>query len=198
MKTIGLTGGVGMGKSACADLLRARNIPVIDTDALARQVVQPGRPALAEVEAAFGADIVGPDGQLRRDELARRVFADPPARARLEAILHPPIRRLWQAQLDTWRKEGLSLVVVAIPLLFETGAQSELDVTLCIACSAASQQERLLARGWSPQQIQQRNSAQWPIDKKVAASTFVIWTEGAMDLHATQLDRILQRLPGPP
>ena len=194
MKVIGLTGGVGMGKSACAQLLRDKGLPLVDTDELARAVVEPGQPALTEVVAAFGPDIVASDGHLRRADLARTVFADPSARQKLEAILHPRIRRLWRAQVETWRGEKHPLAVVVIPLLFETRADQELDATICIACSATTQQQRLLARSWSPQQIQQRIAAQWPVEKKIAASTFVIWTEGSMDVHAAQLDRILQRL----
>ena len=98
-----------------------------------------------------GAEIAGPDGQLRRDELARRVFADPAARRRLEDILHPRIRALWRAQVETWRADGRPLAVVVIPLLFETKAEAELDATICVACSAATQHQRLLARGWSLQ-----------------------------------------------
>src|SRR6266478_1933798 len=106
MKVLGLTGGVGMGKSTCAEFLVARGFPVIDTDVLARQVVEPGQPALAEVERLFGPEIIGSDRRLRRDVLARRVFADPTARNNLEAILHPPIRRLWQGQVQAWRDQG--------------------------------------------------------------------------------------------
>jgi len=180
-----------MGKSACAELLRARNAPVIDTDDLARQLTLPGQPALAEIESAFGRVIIGPDGQLSRAELASRVFSDAAARRKLENILHPRIRELWRAQVRTWRAEGHHIAVVVIPLLFQTGAEKELDAIICVACSAATQQERLLARGWKPDEIQQRIAAQLPVEKKIAASTYVIWTEGDMDLHATQLDRIL-------
>ena len=198
MKVLGLTGGIGMGKSASARLLHARGVPVVDTDDLARQVVQPGQPALAEVLAAFGPQIAGPDGQLRRDELARRVFADPAARERLEAILHPPIRALWRAQVQTWRAEGRPLAVVVIPLLFETKAEAELDATICVACSAATQRQRLLARGWSPEQIEQRLSAQWPVEAKIARADYVIWTEADFDVHAAQIERILTDFSKPP
>ena len=194
MKVLGLTGGVGMGKSASAELLRSRNVPVVDTDDLARQVVEPGQPALAKVHAAFGDDIAGPDGRLRRDELARRVFADPSARKQLEDILHPLIRALWRAQMETWRAEGHPLAVVVIPLLFETGAEAEVDATLCVACSTATQRERLLARGWSPEQIEQRVQAQLPIEQKIAQADCVVWTEAGLDVHVAQLDRILRRL----
>ena len=192
MKVLGLTGGIGMGKSTSAQLLRDRGIPVVDTDDLARQVVQPGEPALAEIRTTFGAEIVGPDGQLRREELGRRVFADPAARQRLELILHPRIRKLWRAQVETWRAEGHPLAIVVIPLLFETKAETELDRTICLACSAATQQERLRARGWSPGQIEQRLQAQWPVEQKMAAADYLVWTEANLDVHAAQLDRILR------
>jgi dephospho-CoA kinase len=181
-----------MGKSACADLLRKRSIPVVDTDDLARQVVEPGQSALAEVSQAFGPDLIGPDGRLRRGELARRVFSDPTARQALEAILHPRIRELWRRQTRAWRAEGCPLAVVIIPLLFETQAEKELDGTICVACSSATQQERLRSRGWSLSQIQQRIAAQLPVERKIALADYVVWSEASLDLHAAQLDRILQ------
>ena len=194
MKVLGLTGGVGMGKSASAQLLRARNVQVVDTDDLARQVVEPGQPALAEIQQAFGADIAGPDGQLRREELARRVFSDPAARKRLEDILHPRIRTLWRAQIEAWRAEGRPLAVVVIPLLFETSAETELDAIICVACTASTQHQRLLARGWPPNEIEQRLRAQWPIEVKIARADYVVWTEAGLDVHGDQLDRILLAL----
>jgi dephospho-CoA kinase len=192
MKVLGLTGGVGMGKSTSAQMLRERGVAVVDTDVLARQVVEPGQPALAEVVEAFGAQIIGPDGQLRREDLARRVFADAAARARLEKILHPRIRALWRAQVETWRVEGRPLAVVVIPLLFETQAEAELDATICVACTAATQQARLRARGWSAEEIEQRIRAQWPVEQKMARADYVIWTEGGLEQHAAQIERILQ------
>jgi dephospho-CoA kinase len=191
MKVCGLTGGVGMGKSAAAEFLRARRVPVVDTDELARQLVQPGQPALAEIQAGFGKDVLAADGRLDREKLAQIVFADAAARRKLEAILHPRIRERWQAQVDAWSRENHPLAVVVIPLLFETGAESAFDKIICIACSAAAQRERLLARGWTPDQIRQRLAAQWPIDRKIAGSDFVIWTDGTMDTHTQQLERIL-------
>jgi dephospho-CoA kinase len=194
MKVLGLTGGIGMGKSASAQLLRARGVPVVDTDDLARQVVEPGQPALAEVMAAFGPQFAAPDGHLRRDELARRVFSDPAARQRLEEILHPRIRALWRAQVETWRAEGRPLGVVVIPLLFETKAEADLDATICVACSAATQQQRLRARGWSTEQIQQRLQAQWPVETKIERADYLVWTEASLDTHAAQIERILSLL----
>lgn len=194
MKLLGLTGGVGMGKSTAAALLRARGLPVVDTDELARELVEPGRPALAEIRTAFGPEVFDSQGALRRDALARIVFANETRRRELERILHPRIREAWRAQVAAWRSAGLPGAVVVIPLLFETGAAGECDATLCVACTAASQRERLLARGWSEEEIGRRLAAQWPIERKLAAADFVVWAEGGVDLTAAQLDRILRQL----
>ena len=194
MKVCGLTGGLGMGKSTAAEFLRARRVPVVDADELARQLVQPGRPALAEIQAEFGIQVIAPDGRLRRDELARAVFADAMARNKLEAILHPRIRECWLAQIEAWRGEKHPLALVVIPLLFETRAESHFSKIICVACSAPAQRERLLARGWKPDQIGQRLAAQWPVEQKIARADFIVWTDGPLDTHARQLDQILTRL----
>ncbi len=192
MTTIyGLTGGVGMGKSAAADSLRARSIAVVDSDVISRQVVEPGQPALAELRSAFGAEIIGADGRLDRAMMARRVFADAEVRQQLEGILHPRIRVIWQAQIAAWRAEGRTVGVAMIPLLFEIGAQAHFDRTICVACSTASQRERLRARGWTEEQSDQRIAAQWPVEKKMAASDHVVWSEGGLDVLAEQLKRII-------
>ena len=194
MKLLGLTGGIGMGKSTCAQLLRARNIPVVDTDDLARSVVDPGQPALAEISAVFGSQMLDNNGALNREAVAKLVFSDSAARQRLENILHPRIRKLWQEHASQWRLQDRTLGVVVIPLLFETGADSDLDATICVACSETSQLDRLRSRGWSAEQIEQRIRAQLPVEQKLTKSNYVIWTEGEIDLHAQQLDRILQSL----
>src|SRR5947209_4497359 len=116
-----------MGKSAASQLLLQRGVPVIDTDVLAREIVEPGQPALAEIQEVFGREIVGADGRLRRGELARRIFGAAALRKKLEQILHPRIRTIWRGQVASWRSEGRALATVVIPLLFETGAETELD-----------------------------------------------------------------------
>lgn len=194
MMTIGLTGGVGMGKSTAAGFLLQRGVRVVDTDELARQLVRTGEPALAEIRDQFGNHLIAADGQLRRDELAGIIFADKAARAKLEAILHPRIRERWLAQVEVWRREKCARAAVVIPLLFETRAESHFDKVICVACSPAIQHRRLLARGWTPEQIGQRNAAQLPVEQKIARSHFVVWTDGDLDSHAWQLDRILSRL----
>jgi dephospho-CoA kinase len=194
MKVCGLTGGVGMGKSTAAQFFRARGAQVVDADELARQLVQPGQPALAEIQTEFGKKVITPDGRLRRDELARIVFADAAAREKLEAILHPRIGERWLAQIETWRAENRALAVVVIPLLFETRAESHFDKIICAACSAATQRERLRARGWTPEQIRQRLAAQWPVEQKISRADFVVWTDGALDAQTRQLERIFVKL----
>jgi len=182
-----------MGKTAVTKLLQARGCAVIDTDVLARKVVERGQPALAEIQQAFGAEMIASDGSLRRDELARRVFGNEARRRQLEAILHPRIRQLWLAQAETWRAEGRALAVVVIPLLFETKAEAEFDAVICVACSPAIQMQRLRARGWSEEEMAQRKEAQWPIERKMLLANFVVWNDAGLEVQAEQLDRILER-----
>src|SRR5688572_5453427 len=106
MTVIGLTGGVGMGKSTSAEFFAQRGMAVIDTDALARQIVEPGQPALEEIRQQFGPEAINSAGRLRRDEMAKRVFADDTQRKKLEAILHPRIRERWLQQVELWKTES--------------------------------------------------------------------------------------------
>jgi dephospho-CoA kinase len=191
MKTFGLTGGIGMGKSTVAQMLADRRVAVIDTDDLARQIVAPGQAALAEILQTFGADLQDDAGQLRRDALATVVFRDPAARAQLEAITHPRITALWREQLAVWQQAGQGAAVVVIPLLYETGAEAEFDAVICVACSAAAQLERLQQRGWTAEQIQQRCAAQLPVAEKIARADYVVWTEGELASTAAQLTKII-------
>jgi dephospho-CoA kinase len=191
MKLCGLTGGVGMGKSTAAAFFSGLGARVVDTDELARQLVRPGQPALAEIQTVFGGEFLAADGTLKRDELARLVFADTSARQKLEAILHPRIREAWLAQVENWRQENCPLALVVIPLLFETAAENHFEKIICVACSPASQRERLAARGWSPEQIRQRSAAQLPVAQKIARSHYVLWTEGKLASHAQQVSRVV-------
>jgi dephospho-CoA kinase len=197
MKIIGLTGGIAMGKSTSARLLGERRLPVVDTDDLAREVAAPGQPALARIVAAFGSQMLASDGSLRRDELARIVFADESRRKQLEAILHPPIRERWLSQVEAWKRENRPLGVIVIPLLFETGAEKYFDRIVCAACSSKTQLARLATRNWTSEQSLQRIQSQWPVEKKIALSNFVVWTEGALEVHARQWDLILRDLSRP-
>jgi len=194
MKLIGVTGGVGTGKSTCAGMLAALGLPVVDTDQLARELVAPGTPGLAEIRGAFGERVVDGAGTLRREALAEIVFADASWRQQLESILHPRIREAWLAQAARWRSEGCQAGVVVIPLLFETAAEGAFAGTLCVACTPASQRQRLAARGWSAEQMAQRLAAQWPLARKLAAADYVIWTEGSLAVTEMQLRQVLEHL----
>jgi dephospho-CoA kinase len=194
MRLCGLTGGVGMGKSTAAGFFLQLGARVIDTDDLARELVLPGQPALAEIQTVFGRDLVAADDRLNRSELARLVFADAAARRQLEDILHPRIRERWQAQIEGWRQENIPLALVVIPLLFETAAENHFDKIICVACSPAAQRERLSARGWKLDQIRQRIAAQLPVEQKIARAHFIVWTEGLPAVHRRQVGQIVSNL----
>lgn len=200
MRTVGLTGGIGMGKSTSADILRRLGVPVIDTDAVAREIVEPGQPALQEIRSRFGDAVTDPAGRLRREVLAEIVFRDATARADLERILHPPIRVRWQEQVREWRERGEPAGVVVIPLLYETEAEPGFDTVVCVSCSSASQMNRLQERGWTAEQIERRQAAQWPAPKKMDLAHHVVWTEGDLRTHEAQWKRLLcawgLRVPG--
>lgn len=140
---IGLTGGIGSGKSAVAKLFAARDVPVIDADELSREVVMRGEPALAEIVDAFGAEVLTPDGELDRRRLRERVFADPDGRAHLEAIIHPRVYAEMQRRL-----EGLEApyAIVVVPLLIETGGVSRVDRVLVVDAPPVLQIERVCHR----------------------------------------------------
>lgn len=194
MKLIGLTGGIGMGKSTSADWLSRSGIPVVDTDVLAREVVAPGEPALAEVVKLLGPEVLSCDGTLQRREVAKRIFSEESLRKQLEAILHPRIRERWLAQVERWKQDRRACGVVVIPLLYETGAEAYFEAVVCTACTRESQRERLLKRGWSDQDAMRRLQAQWPVEKKIARSHFVVWTEGDLETHAAQWKHVLGSL----
>lgn len=141
---VALTGGIASGKSTVAGLFADLDVPVIDTDVLAREVVLPGSPGLAAVAARFGATVIGDDGRLERRALRRLIFEDPQAKQDLEGILHPLIR-----DLVTRRSEqaGGPYQIIEIPLLVESGQRMAADRVLVVDCSEETQLRRLLARG---------------------------------------------------
>jgi dephospho-CoA kinase len=140
---VALTGGIASGKSTVARHFAALGVPVIDTDLIAREVVEPGEPALAEVVAAFGPGVIGADGRLDRRRLREIVFADATARRRLEAILHPAIRARMEAQSAA---AGGPYQLLVIPLLAEGGRRDHVDRVLVVDASEATQMERLVRR----------------------------------------------------
>lgn len=186
-----------MGKSTAAGFLSGMGFPVADTDLIAREVVAPGQPAIAEIRAAFGDVMIQADGHLDRARLAEVVFGDAEERRRLEAIVHPRIRSAWEGRVAAWREAGHALGLVVIPLLFETQAANRFDATVCVACSEATQGHRLKARGWTGDHIRQRVAAQWPIEQKIEQSTYVVWTEPPPAIHEAQLRHIVRLLGVP-
>jgi len=140
---VALTGGIASGKSAVAAAFAARGVPVIDTDALAREVVRPGTPALAAVVAALGGAVLASDGELDRRRVRELVFADPERRRALEAILHPAIRTALEARLATL---DAPYAIIAIPLLAETGGRDRFDRVLVVDVPPEVQKSRLMSR----------------------------------------------------
>ena len=190
-RVLGLTGGVGMGKSTAARLLKKVGLPVVDSDDLAREAVQPGTEGLAEIADEFGEEFLKADGSLDRDKMASTVFQDEAARKRLEAIIHPRVRTVWEKQIDQWREQKRPVGVVVIPLLFEVDLQDSFDAVLCVACTANTQRARLRERNWDDAQITARIAAQMDIAQKMDLADHVLWNEGAPELLMDQMKEIL-------
>lgn len=191
MLVYGLTGGIGTGKSTAGVILKEFGIPVIDTDEIARDLTSPGRPELAEIAATFGGIVLSKEG-LDRKKLAEIVFASEADRKKLEQILHPRIRAAWRANLQRLKEEGREkAAVVIIPLLFETGAENELDKTICVGCLEKTQQKRLQARGWSAEHIRKRLDAQLPLKEKMDRANYVVWNEFDLGLCRDQIKVII-------
>jgi dephospho-CoA kinase len=177
MQRVALTGGIATGKSYCLHRFAELGVPVIDADRLARDAVAPGSTGLAAVVERFGGGVLAPDGSLDRAALGRIVFADPRARAALEAIVHPEVyRRIreWSVNLAA----GTRLAIADIPLVYETGQEHEFDRVVVAACTPEEQLRRILARDGLPEpDARARIAAQWPIDEKVKRADIVIWTD---------------------
>ena len=183
---------MGMGKSASMLLLKGMGVPVLDTDVIAREIVKMGQPALGEIVATFGDEVLDEAGELNRGKLASIVFGKNEELRRLEAILHPKIRTIWQKQIEDWRAGNIAICAVVIPLLFETACTGSFDKIICVACSVKTQSIRLQERGWDVGQIRKRIEAQLPVEKKMELSNHVIWTEGSMETHRKQLEEIFR------
>jgi dephospho-CoA kinase len=174
---VGLTGGVASGKSTVSQILRDLGAVVVDADALAREVIEPGTPGLEQVVTAFGPEVLGPDGRLDRRRVSELVFADPEQRARLEAVIHPLVRAR-AAEIEAATPPGV-LVVHDIPLLVETGQAGDFDAVVVVDVPWEAQVERAMRdRGWSREQSQARISAQASREDRLAAATHVIENTG--------------------
>lgn len=180
----GLTGSIGMGKSAVALMLRELGVPVFDADAAVHRLQGPGGPLLPAIEAAFPGT-TGPDG-VKRQELGAKVFGDPAALQRLEAIVHPAVAQMREAFMI--EHMGEPLVVFDIPLLFEKGHGPDLDAVLVVSAPAEVQRQRVLARpGMTPEKFAHILSLQVPDAEKRARATHVIDTGVPLDQTAAQV-----------
>lgn len=189
MKRIGLTGGIASGKSTVARLLAARGVPVIDADALAREVVAPGSPGLAEIAARWPQVVRG--GALDRKALGAIVFADAAERRALEQITHPRIRAEAQRRMAAAAEAGHPAAVYEAALLFENDLDRDLDATLLVAAPPALQIERLVARdGVSEEDARARLRAQMPLEEKRARATYVIDNAGDLDALRARVDEV--------
>lgn len=179
MRLIGLTGGIASGKSTFSNALRELGVPVIDADQLARRVVAPGSPGLAELVQVFGGDVLAPDGTLDRKKLGAKVFADPRARARLEAVTHPAIRRAMLEETARLAGAGHDLGFYDVPLLYEVGLDKSLDCVVLVYAPREVQIARLRQRdGLTAAEAEARLAAQLPIDDKLARADVVVENDG--------------------
>lgn len=182
MRHFGLTGGIASGKSTVAAILRRLGCPIIDADVLAREVVEPGQPALTEIAAAFGPGVLLPDGRLDRKALGAMVFADPAQRRRLEAITHPRIAERRLAVLQELAAQQAEVVCSDVPLLYELGLQSAFDQVWVVWVDRPTELARLMARdGISREQAEQRMAAQMPLDEKRRLADIVIDNSGSLE-----------------
>ncbi len=197
MRRIGLTGGIGSGKSTVAAMLAEAGIPVVDADQLARAAVAPGTPGLEAVRARFGPGILDAGGALDRPALGRLVFADAAARRDLEAIVHPEVARLSQAAFAELEAEGHPAAVYDVPLLFETGREGEFDMTVVVSAPPAEQRARIQARdGTDAEAAQARIDAQMPLAEKVRRADLVIDNGGSLQETRRQVDELIENLKG--
>jgi dephospho-CoA kinase len=191
---VGLTGGIGSGKSTVAGRLAALGATIIDADRLARDAVAPGSPALDAIRARFGDAVFGPGGALDRAALGAIVFGDAEARAALNAIVHPEVARRALEAKAAAEAAGAGVVVYDLPLLYENGLAPMFDAVVVVAVPPEVQRARVLARdGASPEAIEARIAAQWPLAEKVARADVVIDNGGTRADTERQVDALWAR-----
>lgn len=192
MKVMALTGGIGSGKSTICSWIAQQGIATLDSDQIARQLVMPKQPGLAEIVETFGADILQSNGQLDRAQLRDRIFTDPQAKRQLEAILHPKIRAETQRQLAQFAAEKRPLVVIEIPLLAETGVPDYIDQVIVLDLPPAVQIERVMNRDHcSHQQVSQILAQQASRAERLAIADHVIDASQSLTQIKAQLQPLL-------
>jgi dephospho-CoA kinase len=194
LKLIGLTGGIGTGKSTVAEMIRAAGVPVVDADVLAREVVAPGEPAHAEI-AALWPDVIAPDGAIDRKKLGARVFSDPEARARLEAITHPRIAARAEAAARALAAAGHRLAFYEASLLVEKGRHRSMDGLVVVTADEEQQLARVQARDHSSrEQALARLRAQLSPEVKRRAATHVVDNSGDLESTRRQVEALIAAL----
>lgn len=192
---LGLTGGIASGKTTVLDMLRSRGAFTIDTDEIAHAILAKGSEVWRNIVETFGSAILNDDETINRAKLGEIVFADAALRQRLNALTHPAIRRAWLGQIESLRERNFAgVVAVAVPLLFETNAQSEFDVTVVIACSEATQIARLKTRGLTEEQARQRIAAQMPMQEKMTRADIVIWNDAPLGVLSQQVRAVWEKI----
>jgi dephospho-CoA kinase len=186
--TIGLTGGIGSGKSTVSALLAERGALVVDADRIAREVLEPGTPGLASVVAEFGPSVLGADGTLDRAALAAIVFSDDAARRRLDGLVHPLVRRR-SAELVAAAPPD-AVVVNDVPLLVETGQAGSYDLVLVVEADAGTRVARLVGRGLTEADARARIAAQASDEQRRAVADVVLDNSGTRDQLAAQVERV--------
>ncbi len=190
---LGLTGSYGSGKSTVAAMFESLGAVVIDADALAREVVLPGRPAYEEIRREFGPAVLQPDGQLDRKALAQRVFSSDTDRRRLEAIIHPRVRERELALIQQHKHHPL--VVLNVPLLFENRLDSLCDATCVVTVSEPEREKRLRIRdNASPEDIQRRLESQLPQHEKIRRADYIIDNSGPLPNTRGQVETLLKTI----
>lgn len=196
--TIGLTGGIAAGKSTVAEMLRSRGALVVDTDRIAHGVMARGGAAYAGVVAAFGEGILDAEGEIDRRVLGDLVFRDAGERARLNAAVHPHIRREWTGTVRRLQNDPAAvMIVVAVPLLYEVGVEDEFDAVVAVVCSEDTAVRRIRERGLDEEQARLRLAAQLPMQEKADRADYVIYNDFSMVILADQVDRLWRRLADP-
>lgn len=191
MLKIGLTGGIGSGKTEVSRRFEALGAPVIDTDVLAREVVEPGEPALDQLVHYFGRKILREDGRLNRTRLREIVFSDAIAKREVESALHPAIRERLRARLDALDKEDVPYCVVVVPLLVETGFKDMVDRVLVVEAARGQRTRRVMARtGMQRAEVERIMGAQVTSEERLQAAHDVIRNDGSLEDLRDQVDRL--------